>query len=157
MINPKKRKHKGGGKKTQTNPVAMQVTMPAPQTIATQTIENRGTVAPTNFDYEEDSEPDSCPLVQHRCRKKQELRLITAAHRHYRGLVGLPFITPAFSYSESDSLPKPFPALELDSLAGYEQDTAQTTGHQIEQPGNEDTTMLFHEHQAQEPSPSQNR
>ncbi|KZV41395.1 calmodulin-binding receptor-like cytoplasmic kinase 2 [Dorcoceras hygrometricum] len=323
MPNPKKRKHKGGGKKTQTKPVATQVTTLEPQTIATQTVENRGTVAPTNFDSEEDSEPDSCQLVQRRCQKKQvfessdseatnsmplmhflkiimtqrqhqqsswtgvtiatqpdpipssttdpeeipddqeittdsrdgshhdsiplvptegegnivddeqldtgshesakivsaqnvqmkadpasvdeycqllitsarnklleleleklylahlakfktgvtsvnhdfecirrlhkELRLIAAAHRHYRGLVGLPFITPAFSYSESDSLPKLVPTLELDSLAGYEQDTAQTMDHQIEQPGNEDTVMRFHEHRAQETEPTSQR
>ncbi|KZV43767.1 hypothetical protein F511_11221 [Dorcoceras hygrometricum] len=282
----------GGGRKKQSKTVAMQVTMPAPQTIATQTIENRGTVAPTNFDSEEDSESDSCPLVQRRCRKKQvsessdseatnsiplthylkrrrtqrqhqqsgwtgvtiatqpdlipasttdpeeipdghisqgggdahldedlvfnartehdggkdqeittdsrdgshhdsiplvptegeeniadDEQLDTGSHKpakivsaqnvqmkadpasvdthiHYRGFVGLPFITPAFSYSESDYLPKPFPALELDTLAGYEQYTAQTMSHQIEHPGNEDTAMLFHEHQAQETEPT---
>ncbi|KZV43616.1 hypothetical protein F511_00167 [Dorcoceras hygrometricum] len=81
----------------------------------------------------------------------EELRIIAAAHRHYRELVGLPFITPAFS--ESDSLPKPFPALELDSLAGDGQDTAQTKGHQIEQLGDDDTTMTSYEHQAQETEP----
>ncbi|KZV55129.1 hypothetical protein F511_27737 [Dorcoceras hygrometricum] len=69
--NPKKRKHKGEAKKTQPKPVATQVTKPAPLTTATQIVENRGAVAPTNFDSEEDSETDSCPLVQRRCRKKQ--------------------------------------------------------------------------------------
>ncbi|KZV18772.1 hypothetical protein F511_35142 [Dorcoceras hygrometricum] len=61
----------GWSKETQTKPVATQVTTPAPQTTATQTVENRGTVAPTNFDSEEDSETNSCPLVQRRCRKRQ--------------------------------------------------------------------------------------
>ncbi|KZV30926.1 hypothetical protein F511_28876 [Dorcoceras hygrometricum] len=85
-------------------------------------------------------------------RLHKELRMIAAAHRHYRELVGLPFITPDFS--ESDSLPKPFPALELDSLAGDGQDTTQTKGHQIEQSGNDDTAMTSYEHQDQEIEPT---
>ncbi|KZV42387.1 hypothetical protein F511_23845 [Dorcoceras hygrometricum] len=76
----------------------------------------------------------------------------TAAHRHYRELVGLPFITPAFS--EFYSLPKPFPALELDNLAGDGQNTAHTKGHQIEQSGNNNTAMTSYEHQAQETEPT---
>ncbi|KZV35514.1 hypothetical protein F511_34461 [Dorcoceras hygrometricum] len=73
--NPKKRKHKGGAKKTQTKSVTMKVTTPTPHTTTTQTVDNIGVVDPTNFESEEDSETDSCPLVQRRCRKKQESEL----------------------------------------------------------------------------------
>ncbi|KZV35291.1 hypothetical protein F511_41325 [Dorcoceras hygrometricum] len=200
MPNPKKRKHKGGGKKTQTKPVVTQVTTPAPQTIATQTVENIGKVAPTNFDSEEDSEPESCPLVQLRCRKKQVSessdseatnsmpltpflkRRRTQRQHQQSGWTGVTIATQpgpiqasttdqrkflmvtfhkevemitstniwsltlglstagekirkslriaemALTMTQSHLFPlRPFPALELDSLAGYEKDTVQTT------------------------------
>ncbi|KZV51689.1 ATP-dependent 6-phosphofructokinase 6-like [Dorcoceras hygrometricum] len=60
----------------------------------------------------------------------------------------------SLTFSEYDSLPNPFPALELDSLAGDEQDTAQNKGHQIEQSGNDDMVMTSYEHQAQETEPT---
>ncbi|KZV52853.1 hypothetical protein F511_38477 [Dorcoceras hygrometricum] len=60
--NPKKRKHKSRVTKTQTKLVATHDPTSAPDTTATQTIENRGTVASTISDPEEDSEPDPCPF-----------------------------------------------------------------------------------------------
>ncbi|KZV18642.1 hypothetical protein F511_03536 [Dorcoceras hygrometricum] len=71
MPNPKKRKHKGGATKTQTKQAATQITTTPPDTTATKIVENRETVVSTNFDPEEDSKTDSCPLVQLRCKKKQ--------------------------------------------------------------------------------------
>ncbi|KZV41658.1 hypothetical protein F511_26459 [Dorcoceras hygrometricum] len=41
------------------------------QKVSTQTVEARSQVAPTNFDSEESSETDSCPLVARRCKRKQ--------------------------------------------------------------------------------------
>ncbi|KZV15645.1 hypothetical protein F511_33589 [Dorcoceras hygrometricum] len=43
----------------------------ATQTAEKQTVEERRPVAPTNFDSEEVSEPDSCPLVTRRRRREQ--------------------------------------------------------------------------------------
>ncbi|KZV15935.1 hypothetical protein F511_08726 [Dorcoceras hygrometricum] len=63
----KKRKQMGGGQKKQTK----RVTKPATQTVERQSVEYRRLLAPTNFDSEEVSEPDSCPLVTRRCWRKQ--------------------------------------------------------------------------------------
>ncbi|KZV30835.1 hypothetical protein F511_36885 [Dorcoceras hygrometricum] len=71
MLNPKKRKHKGGATKTQTKQAATQITTTPPDTTATKIIENREIVVSTNVFPEEDSETDLCPLVQRRCKKKQ--------------------------------------------------------------------------------------
>ncbi|KZV51210.1 benzyl alcohol O-benzoyltransferase-like [Dorcoceras hygrometricum] len=54
----KKRNQMGGGQKKQTK----NVTKTATQTVERQSVEDRRPVAPTNFDFEEVSEPDSCPL-----------------------------------------------------------------------------------------------
>ncbi|KZV16906.1 hypothetical protein F511_23905 [Dorcoceras hygrometricum] len=62
--NPKK---KDGGKKKWTKKVIEMATQTAEQ----QTVEERRNVAPTNFDYEEVSELDSCPLVTRRRRREQ--------------------------------------------------------------------------------------
>ncbi|KZV24199.1 hypothetical protein F511_09143 [Dorcoceras hygrometricum] len=50
---------------------ATQITTTPPDTTATKIVENRETVVSTNVDPEEDSETNSCPLVQRRCKKKQ--------------------------------------------------------------------------------------
>ncbi|KZV36616.1 hypothetical protein F511_35304 [Dorcoceras hygrometricum] len=65
---PKKRKHKDGGKKKRMK----KVTELEAQTAEKQTVEERRPIAPTHFDPDEVSEPDSCPLVTRRCRQKQE-------------------------------------------------------------------------------------
>ncbi|KZV42403.1 hypothetical protein F511_39969 [Dorcoceras hygrometricum] len=75
MPNPKKRKHKGGATKTQTKQAATQITTTPPDTTATKIFENRETVVSTNVDPEEDSETNSCPLVQRRCKKNQLSKL----------------------------------------------------------------------------------
>ncbi|KZV38490.1 hypothetical protein F511_35300 [Dorcoceras hygrometricum] len=74
-------------------------------------------------------------------RLHQELRLIAAAHRHHRGLVGLPFTTP-----ESDFVPKFSPALEMYGLTSNTIGSALNENPHIEQ--NENETL--NEHQAQE-------
>ncbi|KZT76530.1 hypothetical protein F511_46445 [Dorcoceras hygrometricum] len=70
--NPKKWTHKGRVTKTQTKLVTTHDPTSVPDTAATQTIENRRTMASTISDPEEDSESDPCPLVQRRCRKTKE-------------------------------------------------------------------------------------
>ncbi|KZV44631.1 Fatty acid desaturase (ISS) [Dorcoceras hygrometricum] len=63
----KKRKHKDGGKKKRTKKATKMTT----QTAEKQTVEESRPVAPTHFDSEEISEPDSCLLVTRRCRREQ--------------------------------------------------------------------------------------
>ncbi|KZV58021.1 hypothetical protein F511_43266 [Dorcoceras hygrometricum] len=74
----------------------------------------------------------------------QELRLIAAAHRHHRGLVGLPFTT-----LESDFVPKFSPALEIYGLTGTTLGSALNTNPLIAQHEYE-TANAYYEHQAQE-------
>ncbi|KZV33530.1 mucin-2-like [Dorcoceras hygrometricum] len=60
----------GQQKKKKTRKVAAVAT----QNIEQPPVEPERPVAPTNFDSEEVSEPDSCPLVGHRCRQEQVIK-----------------------------------------------------------------------------------
>ncbi|KZV25033.1 hypothetical protein F511_27957 [Dorcoceras hygrometricum] len=81
-------------------------------------------------------------------RLHQELRLTAAAHRHHRGLVGLPFTTP-----ECDFLPKFSPALEIYNSTGTTQGSVLDTYSQHEHHVNQTTTHASYEHKAQENEP----
>ncbi|KZV37050.1 hypothetical protein F511_11996 [Dorcoceras hygrometricum] len=82
------------------------------------------------------------------CRLHQELQLIATAHRHQRGLVGLPFTTP-----ECDFVPKFSPALEIYNLTGTTQGSVQDTYPQHEQHVNQTAIHASYEHNAQENEP----
>ncbi|KZV40561.1 hypothetical protein F511_35330 [Dorcoceras hygrometricum] len=64
---PTKRKATGEGQKKKKRKAAAM----AKQIIEMPSVEIGRQVAPTNFDSEESSEPDSCPLVARRCKRKQ--------------------------------------------------------------------------------------
>ncbi|KZV53523.1 putative LRR receptor-like serine/threonine-protein kinase [Dorcoceras hygrometricum] len=81
-------------------------------------------------------------------RLHQDLRLIAAAHRHHRGLVGLPFTTP-----ECDFLPKFSHALEIYTLTVTTQGSVLDTYSQYEQHVNQTATHASYEHKAQENEP----
>ncbi|KZV14476.1 extra-large guanine nucleotide-binding protein 1 [Dorcoceras hygrometricum] len=84
-------------------------------------------------------------------RLHKELRMIAAAHRDQRAMAGLPLTSQGIS---STSHQEQLPTLEFSRWVDHEQDTTQAGSRQIELPGNENTAMTFHEHQAQETEPT---
>ncbi|KZV46963.1 hypothetical protein F511_23565 [Dorcoceras hygrometricum] len=81
----------------------------------------------------------------------KELKVIATVHKNHRAMAGLPTVDEEVSLLESASNQPQL--LEFSSLADQEQAAAQTGIQQLDQPDNENTAMISHEHPAQENEP----
>ncbi|KZV28030.1 Leucine-rich repeat receptor-like protein kinase family protein [Dorcoceras hygrometricum] len=84
-------------------------------------------------------------------RLHKELKVIATVHKNHQAMAGLPIVDEEVLFLESTSN-QPL-LLEFSSLADQEQAAAQTGGQQLDQPDNENTSMISHEHLVQENEP----